>query len=452
LHQLSVFADGWALEAAIAVCGGDNDVAIIDGLGSLVAKSLVTVNEVGAGELRYGMLETVRLYAQERLVETGGAEQLRDRHSDWVMQLIAGPGRAPTLAATSARLAPELENLRAALDWSREQERADVITMLIAGSWVLWWEGLRSFEALGWLDSYAVPADESLPTAVRVEWRIARGFFLQETLNGREIQRCGEEALALDPEGQASPLTGLAWFLRMMMPLALNPPDAMRIGREAVEWLAARSDAEVADWVRSYYAVVLIANDDLLPARTILNSLLDSERFDALGHWQRSALATISHIMGDNDQSAAQLQAKIAALPEFPSRHTDTWSYGQLAIAEAGRGNRHDSRAALRASVACVRRRYTHIPSAWGLPVTAAAIVLAIEGRDSEAMQLLVAVGAEGRSWQARQETTFVLHKRYSAQLADRMSREAFASAWTSGARMTVDEMCDRVDALAAET
>jgi hypothetical protein len=99
-----------------------------------------------------------------------------------------------------------------------------------------------------------------------------------------------------------------------------------------------------------------------------------------------------------------------------------------------------------------VRRRYGHIPSAWGLPVTAAANVLAIEGRDDEALQLMVAVGAHGRIWQARQEAIFVLHQRYSQQLAQRMSPEALTQAWNAGEQMTVDEMCARVDALAAET
>ena len=455
LRQLSVFSGGWSLEAAIAVCGRGDAVAIIDALGSLCAKSLVTAGDVASG-LRYGMLETVRLYAQERLVESGEAEQLRDHHRDWVTQFIKeceDSSGVIQFYEASQRVEPELENLRAALDWSREQDRGELITTLISKTWPTWYVGLRSFEALNWLDTYAPPADAILPAAVRVEWRIARGFLLQESMNGAEIARCGAEALALDPDGQASPFTGLGWFLQMMLPLVMNPPEAMRIANQAIEWLGIHRNDDVADMTRSYVANVLIANDEFAAARELLADIIDRGSFnDYLLQWVQTVLATIDHVLGDDDRAVAQLQATISTLGVSPGRHIDMATQALLAIAETARGNRTESRTALKASATCVRRRYGHIPSAWGGPVTAAAIVLAIEGRDDEALQLMVAVGAQRRLWQARQESMFVLHKRYGRQLAERMSAEAFTRAWVAGEQMTPEDMCERVDALAAET
>ena len=456
LRQLSVFAGGWTLDAAIAVGGRDDAVAVIDGLGSLVAKSLVNVEEDAVAGLRYRMLETVRLYAQERLVDAGEAERLRDRHRDWMLELVldrdASPEQRQKLSAVARRLEPELENLRAALDWSREQNRGEVITTLIGRSFSLWYLGLRSFEALYWLDGYAAAADAALPLTDRVVWRIARGFFVQESMNGPEIARCGEQALALDPDGQC-PFTGLAWFLRMMMPLVIDPAEGLRIGREAMQWLHAHPEDEAADIVRMYFANVLFANDDFVAARTVLTDLIDRGVVDDyLLQWVQCGLAAICHTLGDDAQAVALMRAVIATLGESPGRHMDTSAHALLAIAEAGCASPLESRIALRTSVAFVRRRYGHIPSAWGLPVTAAAIVLAIGGRDDEALQLMVAVGAHGRVWQARQETLFVLHKRYSQQLAQRMSPGAFTQGWKAGEQMTVDEMCDRVDSLAAES
>ena len=453
LRQLSVFAGGWSLDAAVDVSGGDA-VVVIDGLRSLVAKSLVNVYEGATGELRYGMLETVRLYAQERLVEAGEAEHFRDRHCDWLLRTISVADDTPNAASPSRvfrQFEPELENLRAALDWSREQGRSEAIVRLVSGTWPLWWLTLRSFEALPWLDDHAPPIDSDLSTATRVEWRIARGFLAHEAMDGVVITRCGEEALAIDPDGRASPITGLAWFLRLMVPFFLQPEEALRIGREATPWLHAHAPDVVTDVVSVYRADVLIANGDLEAAHDLLDGVLSRSLDEHVLQWGMGGLATICHLRGDDAGAVQHMEAVIAGLPESPSRHVDTWAHAQLAIAEAGRADPTASRARLRVSVECVRRRYGHLPSSWGIPVTAAAIVLAIEGRDDEALQLLVAVGAQRRGWQARQETMFILHHHYASQLATRMAPEDFAAAWAAGNAMSVEAMQDAVDALVAE-
>ena len=80
LARLSVFADGFGLDAAEAVCGfGGIDVLdVADLLGSLVDKSLVVAEPAGEG-LRYRLLETIRLFAAERLVEAGDERGRRGR-------------------------------------------------------------------------------------------------------------------------------------------------------------------------------------------------------------------------------------------------------------------------------------------------------------------------------------------------------------------------------------
>jgi predicted ATPase/class 3 adenylate cyclase len=100
LRRVSVFAGGWTLEAAEAVCAGEAECAgappgplpgikaweVIDLLTSLVEKSLVMYEEQG-GEARYRLLETVRQYARDRLLETGEAAAVRGRHRDWCLAL-----------------------------------------------------------------------------------------------------------------------------------------------------------------------------------------------------------------------------------------------------------------------------------------------------------------------------------------------------------------------------
>ena len=80
-RSLAVFAGGWTLAGAAQVAGeGWDEFQVIDLLARLVDKSLVIVERERDGEPRYGMLETVRQYGQERLIEAGEAEAARNRH------------------------------------------------------------------------------------------------------------------------------------------------------------------------------------------------------------------------------------------------------------------------------------------------------------------------------------------------------------------------------------
>jgi predicted ATPase/class 3 adenylate cyclase/Tfp pilus assembly protein PilF len=170
LHRLSVFAGGWTLEAAEAVCAGE-DVeempvprpasqpadgdgmastrhptphtlhpdAVFDLLTSLVDKSLV-VYEEREGNARYRLLETVRQYAAERLQLAGETAQLKARHRDYCLALaeeaapqLSGPDQQLWLQ----RLEMEHDNLRAALAWCIEEETGAEAGLRLSG--LLWW-------------------------------------------------------------------------------------------------------------------------------------------------------------------------------------------------------------------------------------------------------------------------------------------------------------------------
>src|SRR4030095_15566074 len=93
LRRLSVFAGGWTLEAAEEVCVGQNDILsydVLDLLTQLVNKSLVVVIAEGSqsGETRYRLLETIRQYAREKLLEAGGGESIRDKHLAYFVKLV----------------------------------------------------------------------------------------------------------------------------------------------------------------------------------------------------------------------------------------------------------------------------------------------------------------------------------------------------------------------------
>jgi predicted ATPase/class 3 adenylate cyclase len=131
LHRLSVFAGGWALEAVEEVCSGDGIEThdVLDLLTQLVNKSLVVVMEHSqSGETRYRMLETIRQYAREKLLEVGGGDSIRDKHLAYFVQLTEQA--KPELHRTNQafwlnKLDDELDNLRVSLQWASAGDGAD---------------------------------------------------------------------------------------------------------------------------------------------------------------------------------------------------------------------------------------------------------------------------------------------------------------------------------------
>jgi hypothetical protein len=121
MRRLSVFAGGFELEAAEAICGTDGTDAIdvMDLLASLVDKSLVLAERT-AGSVRYRLLETVRQYAAQELLKAATETELtaiRDRHAEYYLSVAVEAGPALTGRRQGhwlRRLDAEWENLRAA--------------------------------------------------------------------------------------------------------------------------------------------------------------------------------------------------------------------------------------------------------------------------------------------------------------------------------------------------
>ena len=130
LMRLSVFAGGWSLEGAEAICGWNSleESRILDVLTRLVNKSLVVAERHADMDARYHLLETIREYAWEKLVETGTMQQARDRHLAYFVRLAEEA--EPELLRSNQlmwlrRLDTEFDNIRVALAWSDENSSSD---------------------------------------------------------------------------------------------------------------------------------------------------------------------------------------------------------------------------------------------------------------------------------------------------------------------------------------
>jgi len=115
LPRLSVFVGPFTIEAAQAIACGPDEPHVVDALEGLVAKSLVSV-VAGTGTARFRLLETTRIYALEKLEESGEKQSIAVRHAKYFASL---PGRIDADVPQSGRvLAQHLGNLRAALEWA----------------------------------------------------------------------------------------------------------------------------------------------------------------------------------------------------------------------------------------------------------------------------------------------------------------------------------------------
>jgi predicted ATPase/tRNA A-37 threonylcarbamoyl transferase component Bud32 len=144
LRALAVFRGGWTLAAAAAVAAGGDSFIALDEMTRLAEKSLLLIDRLDGQESRYRMLETVRLYALERLESEGDAAAMRSAHLAWFHGLAATGDRAIWTGTDQAlwldRLSNDHENLLAALAWAAgDATRAEQGLELAAKLYRFWY-------------------------------------------------------------------------------------------------------------------------------------------------------------------------------------------------------------------------------------------------------------------------------------------------------------------------
>ncbi len=150
-RRLGMFAGGWTIEAAEAVCPDEGWSApkglpassllvedVLDGMESLVAKSLIR-QEPTSDDLRFTMLETIREYALERLTESGEQDGLREAHMlHYLRELEAMPVKPAARATWLEHFKVELDNARTALHTALSCSDAEPALRLVTALWPVW--------------------------------------------------------------------------------------------------------------------------------------------------------------------------------------------------------------------------------------------------------------------------------------------------------------------------
>lgn len=198
LCRLAVFVNGCTLAAAEAVAGSDA-LPVLDGLSALIDQSLLQQREQEDGEPRFMLLETIREYTWERLVERGEAETAQQAHASYFLSLAeqAEPHlRSAGQKIWFDRLENDHENLRAALRWLAEQQDAGRVLRLGGALWWFWWVRGYVSEGRSFLEPMLQTGEQVAPL-VRARALIAAGTLA--TLQGdlAQAERLCMESLAL---------------------------------------------------------------------------------------------------------------------------------------------------------------------------------------------------------------------------------------------------------------
>jgi predicted ATPase/DNA-binding SARP family transcriptional activator/DNA-binding CsgD family transcriptional regulator len=201
---LSVFAGGWTLEAAEAVCSGDTiqQEDVLDFLGALVDKSLVVAGPTAGGPLRYRMLEPIRQYSKVELGRNGDADEVKGRHAAYFLALAeqAEPRLAGSeQSAWVGRLGAEHDNLREALSWVLEKGKDEASLRLGAALGRYW--NVRGYlhEGIEWLERVLAESGSAASPA-RVKALEGRGWLAQFHGDYERARTTYEEMLALSRE------------------------------------------------------------------------------------------------------------------------------------------------------------------------------------------------------------------------------------------------------------
>lgn len=327
--RLSVFARGWTLDAAeqvtdvLAATGLD----IIDGLDSLLGKSLVRQYPPEGVEPRFGMLEMLREYAREKLNASGEAEMILRRHAEYYLGLAEAADeqmRGPAQSEWLQRLEHEHDNLRAALRWA--DERVEVELELRLGAVLRsFWRGHAHFtEGRRWLER-ALTLSLGQRTQLRAELLEGAAWMSRARGDYDGADRLYREALYIRRE--LGDLDDIATTLRLLGNIRYDLEDregGEALWRESLETRPADGDRRARAETLNNLGVAARDRQDLDGAQDSYLQAL--EIFQAVG--DEEGVARIEMNLGDLAYDREDFKNGIRYSQEALARfhaHGNTW-------------------------------------------------------------------------------------------------------------------------------
>jgi len=321
LRRLTVFAAPFDLDAAEAVAGPEDGPAgtVADVVFRLVDKSVVVAQQ-RRGEVRFGLLESVRAYAAERLAEAGEGDAVRRRlrmhYTAAAAQQRRVWGSGWDSTGWHRRVAAEEDNFRAAVSAALAGGDHDAALLLLSGLWVHWiWAGRA--EAIGWLEGALKGPGRDL--VARTECTIGLASLLRWWELGepersvRLFAEAEELAEAADDDGCRF---WARYFHAEFLMLRGEGERAKARYLEALRWAAPRSSV---GWCSYCFGWLAMGEGDAAAARAEFERAVSlAGRDHMLRPHALAALAPLLALAGEASAAEETAAAAVASAREFP--------------------------------------------------------------------------------------------------------------------------------------
>lgn len=298
LQRLSVFAGGFTPEAVEAICAEDglDHHEVLDLLSHLVDVSLVLAEEQDGG-MRYRLLETVRQYAQDRLLESEEPEALRGRHLSWYLAMAenaARQSRGPNEKIYLDLLEGELDNLRSALDWALRNDDVESGLLMAGTLRPLWYDRGYLIEGRRWLEAFLSRSNHS-PMPARAKALLASGTLARRQGDTAAARPLLEQALEISR--RLGDKQGIARSLNWLASLAASRGDLIVarsfFDESLVTWREIGDKAAIG-YVLSDLGEMLLGKDPT-EARTVFEESLELLRES---EWKEGIAVPLVHLAG----------------------------------------------------------------------------------------------------------------------------------------------------------
>jgi predicted ATPase/DNA-binding SARP family transcriptional activator/Tfp pilus assembly protein PilF len=284
--------------------------SILETLSSLLDQNLVVERRRPDGDLRFGMLETIREFALEQLIASGLETAVRDTHASYYLELGERAREAfkgADQAAWLERIDLEHDNLRAALGWLLRIGAADRALRLAAALWWFWWARGHLSEGRAWLE-HVLAASDDAPVEIRARALYGAGSLAEAQGDYERATQQHEEALALyrvagDQEGIADALASLGQMARDQG----NYDEAVRLLDEALATCRAAGDRRGAAYALIELGTVASYRGGGQLALALYTEGLEALRTSRDPRGYAAALtnvATMTFVQGDLERAA----------------------------------------------------------------------------------------------------------------------------------------------------
>jgi predicted ATPase/class 3 adenylate cyclase len=453
LRRLSVFAGGWTLEAAAVVTGAADPIETLDGLGRLVARSLVVVDP--AGHTRYRMLETIRLYAGSKLVASGEAEALRGCHLAYFRALASQAESAlqgPDMVSWLQRLDPDAENLRSALEWAFRADAEAAIEMSVSmrSYWRLRSVGSEGLERLG----QAVDLARSRLLDAGSPGALERSVVLARTLAAAAQAHAlwadavvargwADEALAIARRTGDERALSLALSAAFLVAVFSSQLDDVDRAADALRDVAARQ----GDWWSLVYVhwvgAEIARHDDPALARARVEAATEAARRSgnpATIAFAALARAEITSYIADLAEARPWFDQAIAQYRAIGDHRFEVIALSDLAHALRRGGAIDEAEVLYRSTI----REWLHLGNRGALAnqLECLAYLAVARGEGPRAARLLGAAEALREVAGSPMQAMGTEHEDYAAAVArlrEGPDQETVDAAWAAGRRLTAD-------------